>query len=43
MYTAIVTNNGPSTDTGVTLTITLPPGVTLTGATVGQGSCGLSG
>ncbi len=37
-YTATVTNNGPSTATGVTATITLPPGVTGTAS-----GCSLSG
>ncbi len=36
-YTVIVTDNGPSPDTGVVLTDTLPAGVTLVSATPSQG------
>ena len=38
-YTLTVTNNGPSTATGVTLTDTLPQGVEFTSATPSQGTC----
>lgn len=38
-YTGAVTNNGPATATGITLTDTLPVGVTLVSATASQGSC----
>ena len=38
-YTVIVANNGPDTATGVTLTDTLPGGVTFVSATPSQGSC----
>jgi uncharacterized repeat protein (TIGR01451 family)/CSLREA domain-containing protein len=38
-YTLQVTNNGPSAATGVTLTNTLPVGVSLISATASQGSC----
>ncbi|MDQ8739411.1 DUF11 domain-containing protein [Paenibacillus sp. LHD-38] len=38
-YTVTVNNNGPSTATGVTLTYTLPTGVTFISATPSQGSC----
>ena len=38
-YTVAVTNNGPSTATDVTLTVTLPSGVTFVSATPDQGSC----
>ncbi len=38
-YTVTVTNNGPSAATGVTMTDTLPAGVTFVSATPSQGSC----
>ena len=38
-YTLKVTNNGPSAATGVTLTDTLPTGVTFSSATPSHGSC----
>jgi uncharacterized repeat protein (TIGR01451 family) len=38
-YTVTVTNNGPSTATGVTMTDTLPAGVTFVSASASQGSC----
>lgn len=38
-YTVTVTNNGPATATGVTLTDTLPANVTFVSATPSQGSC----
>lgn len=38
-YTIVVTNNGPDTATGVTVTDTLPGGVTFGSATPTQGSC----
>lgn len=40
-YTLAVTNNGPSTATGVILTDTLPAGLTFVSATPTQGTCGL--
>jgi uncharacterized repeat protein (TIGR01451 family) len=42
-YTVNVTNNGPADATGVTLTDTLPAGVTFVSATPSQGSCTHSG
>lgn len=39
IYTITVKNSGPSEATGVTLTDTLPAGVSLTSITPGQGSC----
>src|SRR3712207_760440 len=42
-YTVGVTNNGPVNATGVTLTDTLPTGVTFVSATASQGSCSQSG
>ncbi len=38
-YTMTVTNNGPDAATGVTLTDTLPTGVTYVSATPSQGAC----
>ncbi len=38
-YTIMVTNGGPSSATGVTVTDTLPAGVTYVSATPSQGSC----
>jgi uncharacterized repeat protein (TIGR01451 family) len=38
-YTLTVTNNGPSPGTGVTLTDTVPTGVTFVSATPTQGTC----
>ncbi|MBA2592590.1 MAG: DUF11 domain-containing protein, partial [Gammaproteobacteria bacterium] len=38
-YTVPVTNNGPSNATGVTMTDTLPAGVSFVSATPSQGSC----
>lgn len=41
-FKATTTNNGPSTATGVTLTVTLPSGVTYQGtSSTGPASCGL--
>jgi uncharacterized repeat protein (TIGR01451 family) len=42
-YTITVTNNGPSTATGVTLTDTLPAGVTFVSVSPGQPTCGQAG
>jgi uncharacterized repeat protein (TIGR01451 family) len=42
-YTITVTNNGPDTGTGVTLTDTLPSNVTYVSATSTQGTCTRSG
>lgn len=39
LYTMIVTNNGPETAPNVTVTNTLPAGVTFVSATPSQGSC----
>jgi uncharacterized repeat protein (TIGR01451 family) len=39
-YTLIVANHGPTDTTGVVLTDTLPPEVTLGAATASQGGCG---
>jgi len=38
-YTLTITNNGPSPATGVTLTDTVPTGVTFVSATPSQGTC----
>ena len=38
-YTIVVSNHGPATATGVTVTDALPAGVTLNSATATQGSC----
>jgi len=38
MYTVTVTNNGPSTATGILMADSMPPGVTLISATPSQGS-----
>jgi uncharacterized repeat protein (TIGR01451 family) len=38
-WTLVATNNGPSTATGVTVTDTLPGGVSLSSASPGQGTC----
>jgi uncharacterized repeat protein (TIGR01451 family) len=43
MYTLVVTNNGPSQATGVTLQDTLPGGVTFASATSGQGTVNHAG
>jgi uncharacterized repeat protein (TIGR01451 family) len=42
-YTIGVTNNGPSTATGVTLTDPLPPSTTFVSATTSQGTCSAAG
>lgn len=42
-YTVTVTNNGPSTATGVSLTDTLPAGVTFVSSTPGSPTCTESG
>jgi uncharacterized repeat protein (TIGR01451 family) len=42
-YTIVVSNNGPETGTGVTLTDTLPSSVTYVSATSTQGTCTRSG
>jgi len=42
-YTIVVSNNGPETGTGVTLTDTLPSSVTYVSATSTQGTCSRSG
>ncbi len=42
-YTVVVTNNGPDTATGVTLTDPLPTGTTFASATPTQGSCSGTG
>jgi uncharacterized repeat protein (TIGR01451 family) len=39
-FTATIVNNGPSTARGVTLTETLPPGTTLAGTMISNGSVG---
>src|SRR3989337_686536 len=39
LYTLLITNNGPNTATGVTLTDVLPASVTFQSATPSQGSC----
>jgi len=38
-YTITVDNDGPSENTGVTVTVTLPVGATLRSATIDQGNC----
>ena len=43
VYTISITNSGPDDATGVTLTDTLPPGVSFVSAASTQGSCGESG
>jgi uncharacterized repeat protein (TIGR01451 family) len=43
IYMAIVTNNGPAQATGVTLTDTLPQGVTFVSAIPSQGECRKNG
>ncbi len=42
-YTLTITNNGPDTSTGVSLTSTLSPGVALVSVTSTQGSCAGAG
>ncbi len=42
-YTIVVTNNGPSTATGVVMTDTLPAGVTFTSASTTNGTVGAAG
>ncbi|MCP4284938.1 MAG: DUF11 domain-containing protein, partial [Gammaproteobacteria bacterium] len=42
-YTFAITNHGPADALGVTLTDTLPGGITVDGFAVSQGSCGLAG
>ncbi|GIX00173.1 MAG: hypothetical protein KatS3mg111_3505 [Pirellulaceae bacterium] len=43
IYTIVVTNNGPSTANGVTVTDVLPSGVTFTSVTASQGTASHSG
>ncbi|MGH9281311.1 MAG: Ig-like domain-containing protein, partial [Acidimicrobiales bacterium] len=42
-YTLSVTNDGPLTDPGVTVTDTLPAGVSVTSASASQGTCSTAG
>ncbi|HEY3129920.1 MAG TPA: DUF11 domain-containing protein, partial [Acidobacteriota bacterium] len=42
-YLITVTNGGPSAATGISVTDTLPPGVTFVSATPTQGTCGSAG